>query len=261
MSLDTKNVTSDDVASGAGSLEMRKLRHVEAELEVLRRTVTEIKAGVQCGSQSPHANVLQEVTSEIQALRSQFQGLQLQRELSVLRSDLLLAQSAMPADTGSKPVGRAPQIGAVYERWGNSGCPNGTQLVYSGLIGGSYYTHTGAAANALCLPLNPVLDNNPGASDLTGIYGAELQVTPLPRHNFDPLCAVCRSPRATILMVPAASACPSGWTVEYSGYSCRTLQSRCSDRIHLCRQRAAHAHWVPQGRRRQCLLLRRCCVR
>ncbi|XP_025108516.1 uncharacterized protein LOC112572830 [Pomacea canaliculata] len=239
MSLDT-NVTADNsasssLASSAGGLEMRKLRHIEAELEVLRRTVTEMKAGGQCGAQSPHPNVLREVTSEIQALRSQFQGLQVQRELSILRSDLLLAQSAMLADTGSKPVGRTPQIssepppvvenistimstGAVYERWGNSGCPNGTELVYSGLIGGSFYSHTGAAANALCLPFNPVLENNPGATYVASIYGAELQVEPLPKHNLDLLCAVCRSPRATILMVPAASACLAGWTVEYSGY-------------------------------------------
>ncbi|PVD25118.1 hypothetical protein C0Q70_15616 [Pomacea canaliculata] len=261
MSLDT-NVTADNsastsLASGAGGLEMRKLRHIEAELEVLRRTVTEIKAGVQCGSQSPHPNVLQEVTSEIQALRSQFQGLQVQRELSVLRSDLLLAQSAMLADTGSKPVGRTPQIsnepprvaenictimstGAVYERWGNSGCPNGTELVYSGLIGGSHFTHTGAAANALCLPLNPVLENNPGASTLTVIYGAELELTPLPKHNLDPLCAVCRSPRATILMVPAASACLPGWTVEYSGYLMAGYYSHTAATEYICVDREQH---------------------
>ncbi|XP_025108538.1 uncharacterized protein LOC112572846 isoform X2 [Pomacea canaliculata] len=244
MSLDT-NVTADNsastsLASGAGGLEMRKLRHIEAELEVLRRTVTEIKAGVQCGSQSPHPNVLQEVTSEIQALRSQFQGLQVQRELSVLRSDLLLAQSAMLADTGSKPVGRTPQTGAVYERWGNSGCPNGTELVYSGLIGGSHFTHTGAAANALCLPLNPVLENNPGASTLTVIYGAELELTPLPKHNLDPLCAVCRSPRATILMVPAASACLPGWTVEYSGYLMAGYYSHTAATEYICVDREQH---------------------
>lgn len=46
--------------------------------------------------------MLKEVTSEIQALRSQFQALQMQRELSVLRSDILLAQSAMLPDTGSR---------------------------------------------------------------------------------------------------------------------------------------------------------------
>lgn len=50
------NVTADNAVSSpsapsVGGLEMRKLRQIEAELEVLRRTVTEIKAGAQCGSQ------------------------------------------------------------------------------------------------------------------------------------------------------------------------------------------------------------------
>ncbi|XP_025108156.1 uncharacterized protein LOC112572613 isoform X1 [Pomacea canaliculata] len=254
-SLET-NVTADDAASRSGGLEMRKLRHIEAELEVLRRTVTEMKAGEQCGAQSPHQNFLREVTSEIQALRSQFQGLQVQRELSVLRSDLL-AQSAMLADTGSKPVGRTPQIssepprvaenistimntGAVYERWGNSGCPNGTELVYSGVIGGSENTHTGAAANALCLPLNPVLENVPGASFVAYIYGAELQIHPLPKSDHDPLCAVCRSPRATIVMVPAASACLPGWIVEYSGYLMAGHHTHTAATEYICVDREQH---------------------
>ncbi|XP_025108159.1 short-chain collagen C4-like [Pomacea canaliculata] len=253
-SLET-NVAADDAASRSGGLEMRKLRHIEAELEVLRRTVTEMKAGGQCGAQSPHQNFLREVTSEIQALRSQFQGLQVQRELSVLRSDLL-AQSAMLADTGSKPVGRTPQIsnerprvadistimntGAVYERWGNSGCPNGTELVYSGLIGGSHFTHTGAAANALCLPLNPVLENNPGVNHVAYIYGAELELTPLPKNDLDPLCAVCRSPRATIVMVPAASACLAGWTVEYSGYLMAGHHTHTAATEYICVDREQH---------------------
>ncbi|PVD25032.1 hypothetical protein C0Q70_15529 [Pomacea canaliculata] len=86
-----------------------------------------------------------------------------------------------------------------------------------GVIGGSLFDHPGGAVDALCLPFNPVLENNPGASYVSNTYGAELEVQPLPKHNFDPLCAVSRSPRATILMVPAANACHPGWTMEHSG--------------------------------------------
>ncbi|PVD25120.1 hypothetical protein C0Q70_15618 [Pomacea canaliculata] len=278
MTLDT-NATADNLsptslASGAGGLEMRKLRHIEAELEVLRRTVTEIKAGGQCGAQSPHPNVLKEVTSEIQALRSQFQALQMQRELSVLRSDILLAQSAMLADTGSRrsamleddasksvSVGRTAEsengvaqnipftlnTGSLYERWGNEMCPNDTELVYSGIIAGSEHQHPGAAANALCLPLTPVLENNPGVGTVTVIYGAELQVAPLPKHDLDPRCAVCRAPRATVAMVPAANACHRGWTLEYAGYIMAGHHTHpAATDFSLCRQGATRTHWFQQ---------------
>ena len=45
----------------------------------------------------------------------------------------------------------------VYTRWGNSTCPNvpGTEQIYNGIVGGSHYTHSGGAANHLCLPLDP----------------------------------------------------------------------------------------------------------
>ncbi|XP_025107371.1 uncharacterized protein LOC112572065 [Pomacea canaliculata] len=248
MSLDA-NVTAGHAVSSSlepsvGGVEMRKLRHMEAELEVLRRTVTELKAGGQCGSQSPHGDQLKELMSEIQGLRSQFQALQMRRELSALRSDMLQAKSLL-ADAGSRRddlpgedaskqgsdfagrtveagvVQNIPSIlssGSVYERCGHGGCPNDTEMVYTGIIGGSSHDQTGAAANALCLPLEPVLVNNPGTPHVTLIVGAELEVTPLAQHDLDPLCAVCRTPRPTVVMVPAANACQLGWTLEYSGY-------------------------------------------
>ncbi|PVD25299.1 hypothetical protein C0Q70_15799 [Pomacea canaliculata] len=227
MSLDA-NVTAGQAVSSSlepsvGGLEMRKLRHIEAELEVLRRTVTELKAGGQCGSQSPHGDLLKELMSEIQGLRSQFQALQMRRELSALRSDMLQAKSLL-ADAGSRLddlpgedaskqgsdlAGRTVEAGVVQ---------NIPSILSSGIIGGSSHDQTGAAANALCLPLEPVLVNNPGTPHVTLILGAELEVTPLAQHDLDPLCAVCRTSRPTVVMVPAANACQLGWTLEYSGY-------------------------------------------
>ncbi|PVD25298.1 hypothetical protein C0Q70_15798 [Pomacea canaliculata] len=193
---------------------------------------------------SPHGDQLKELMSEIQGLRSQFQALQMRRELSALRSDMLQAKSLL-ADAGSRRddlpgedaskqgsdfagrtveagvVQNIPSIlssGSVYERCGHGGCPNDTEMVYTGIIGGSSHDQTGAAANALCLPLEPVLVNNPGTPHVTLIVGAELEVTPLAQHDLDPLCAVCRTPRPTVVMVPAANACQLGWTLEYSGY-------------------------------------------
>ncbi|PVD25121.1 hypothetical protein C0Q70_15619 [Pomacea canaliculata] len=232
------NVTADHAVSsssapGVGGLEMRKLRQIEAELEVLRRTVTELKAGAQCGSQSPQSSPqseeLKEVTAEIQGLRSQFRALQMQRELSALRSEILLAQSAMLPDTGSRrsamPEDDASQPGSESagrrvedgnERPGVT--RNIPSTLSTGVIGGSSHGHTGAAANALCLPLNPVLENSPGLSANAVIYGAEFEVQPLPQQDNDPRCAVCRAPRTSVVMLPAASSCHPGWTLEYSGY-------------------------------------------
>ena len=42
--------------------------------------------------------------------------------------------------------------GVVYTRWGKTSCPNvtGTELVYAGRAGGSWFAHTGGGANYLC---------------------------------------------------------------------------------------------------------------
>ncbi|XP_065939513.1 repetitive organellar protein-like [Magallana gigas] len=49
-------------------------------------------------------------------------------------------------------------VGGIFVRWGRKDCPaNNTELVYSGFAGGSLYDHTGAAAEFVCLPLDPDL--------------------------------------------------------------------------------------------------------
>ena len=108
--------------------------------------------------------------------------------------------------------------GNVYTRWGRSTCPNvhGTELVYSGYAGGSWYDHTGAAAQYLCMPQDP--DFLPDQSGYGRVYGVEYQ------QNFnsityqqDGVCAVCKSTRTSVLMVPGHLHCRSGWVREYVG--------------------------------------------
>lgn len=110
-----------------------------------------------------------------------------------------------------------------------------------GIIAGSDHQHPGAAANALCVPLTPVLENNPGVGTITVIYGAELQVAPLPKHDLDPRCAVCRAPRATVVMVPAAIACHRGWTLEYAGYIMAGHHTHPAATDFLCVDKERHA--------------------
>ena len=47
--------------------------------------------------------------------------------------------------------------GVIYTRWGKTSCPNvsGTELVYMGRVGGSWYFDHGEAANHLCMPNDP----------------------------------------------------------------------------------------------------------
>ena len=116
--------------------------------------------------------------------------------------------------------------GAVYVRWGRTVCPSGqeTELVYAGTAGGSYYSHSGGAANIICMPRNPdhlryrsgqqgysyvyeVRISGGGSQPLSSFYGYYLP------------CAVCYThARDTILKIPAKVNCPANWTREYYGY-------------------------------------------
>ena len=116
--------------------------------------------------------------------------------------------------------------GVVYTRWGKTSCPNitGTELVYAGRAGGSWWSHMGGGANYLCMPNDPdYLAYQLGVQGRSYVYGAEYQ--PYSRgplravHDHNVPCAVCyASMRVAVTMIPAKTRCPSTWTLEYSGY-------------------------------------------
>ena len=108
-------------------------------------------------------------------------------------------------------------------------CPdNGTELVYDGYVGGSPYTHTGSAVNYVCLPKDPTWSHYKDGLDSDGphIYGSEYQIGGGKDREFfnkdlydqDVPCAVCRTKRSSVLMIPARNQCYDGWTLEYKGY-------------------------------------------
>ena len=120
-----------------------------------------------------------------------------------------------------------PASGVTYTRWGKSSCPTstGAQLVYSGRVGGTLYLAQGGSAEKICVPDNP--DYIPETSGVTPphfsiVQGAEYEfftgpLSALTEHNAP--CAVCFVPtRATTIVVPAKTTCPSSWTREYYGY-------------------------------------------
>ena len=113
--------------------------------------------------------------------------------------------------------------GAVYTRWGSSSCPSkaGTELVYSGRAGGSFFRDQGGGSNYLCMPGDPqyTLPVRNGVDRYSTIYGVEYEVPIVGTHDTNVPCAVCHvTTRETVLMIPAKTSCPSSWTREYEGY-------------------------------------------
>ena len=115
--------------------------------------------------------------------------------------------------------------GVVYTRWGKTSCPSasGTERLYAGRAGGTWFTDKGGAANYLCMPEDPdYLSYSPGVQGYSYVYGAEYQSHHGPLsavYNHNVPCAVCyASTRVAVTMIPAKTHCPSTWTLEYSGY-------------------------------------------
>ena len=112
----------------------------------------------------------------------------------------------------------------TYIRWGNSTCPYGADTIYSGVVAGSWYDHTGAAVDPLCLPPNPkYLQYQSGYQAYASLYGAEYKThSPSPLdHSVDRNvpCALCEvTGRTNKIMIPSHYECPNGWRREYYGY-------------------------------------------
>src|SRR6218665_1473602 len=119
--------------------------------------------------------------------------------------------------------------GALYIRWGRNVCPHGSEVVHTGVAGGSWFDHHGGGSNYLCLPLQPIWGSfNTGVEKQAKIYVSEYQEPSgfglnnnyyLPLQNNNVPCVVCRSQtRSSVMTVPARNKCYSGWNTEYTGY-------------------------------------------
>ena len=84
----------------------------------------------------------------------------------------------------------------TYIRWGNSTCPYGADIIYSGVVAGSSYDHQGAIVDPLCLPPDPqYLEYQYEYQGHVYIYGAEYQTddaSPINNANdCNVPCALC----------------------------------------------------------------------
>ena len=113
--------------------------------------------------------------------------------------------------------------GVIYTRWGKTTCPSvpGTETVYSGRAGASYYTQQGGGGNYLCMPEVPQYNLRflRGVQGHSYVYGTEYQQPIQGGNDHNVPCVVCYvSTRVAVMMIPAKTTCPSSWTREYYGY-------------------------------------------
>ncbi|XP_078380372.1 uncharacterized protein LOC144663339 isoform X10 [Oculina patagonica] len=130
-----------------------------------------------------------------------------------------------PGPQGAKGPEGQGLSGVSYNRWGRTNCSGDATVVYTGAMGGGYYTHTGGGTNYVCLTNNPIYDKyESGWQGTAAMYGTEYQTSfagfrrgDLMQH--DAPCAVCYvKSRGSQMMIPGTNKCPSGWTREYYGY-------------------------------------------
>ena len=125
--------------------------------------------------------------------------------------------AALEAKQQTSDTAIAAAATSMFTRWGSASCGSRAETVYHGTVGGSHYTHSGGATNYLCLPPNPVLSSHDNAHANAYLFGGEYE-TYDSHFQKDPVCAVCRAGFPTTVMTPATTACPPGWTKQYSGY-------------------------------------------
>nr|KAG5693598.1 hypothetical protein BaRGS_014618 [Batillaria attramentaria] len=169
-------------------------------------------------NQSVHADAASQTTRDLSPRSDDTNTLetvvnQLSQRVTEVNADVQALKNAnSQQDAAIQEAGSS-----VYVRWGRSTCPSTSSLVYSGVIGGSYYDHTGAATNYLCLSLSPVLSSHTVPAERAYLYGGEYQTYDTHMEK-DAVCAVCRSQHPTTIMAPGTNVCQPGWTRQYSGY-------------------------------------------
>ena len=118
-----------------------------------------------------------------------------------------------------------PLTGVVtYTRWGNSTCPYGADIIYSGVMAGSHYGHEGSAVDPLCIPKTlsqQYLEHHINYQGYIQLYAAKyITYGPLLHsHGRYAPCALCQvTGHTNKIIIPSRYECPAGWRREYYGY-------------------------------------------
>ncbi|XP_063408800.1 short-chain collagen C4-like [Mytilus trossulus] len=157
-------------------------------------------------------------------------------ETNLQNANLEISQlkSTLHSNTGS---------GAVYTRWGRKDCPmNGTELLYSGTVGGASVDYAGGPSDYVCLPHDPDFISGDGPITTNGyvssLYGAEYEDGNFFGTNFqdnDVPCAVCRAThQSSVLLIPSKTTCYGSWKVEYYGRLAAGSDTHKSASQYIC---------------------------
>ncbi|XP_078310943.1 uncharacterized protein LOC111133494 isoform X2 [Crassostrea virginica] len=156
---------------------------------------------------------------QVEALRREFKSF-----TEVIEKSMKMFKEKVTADVERSQDARNSSI--VYTRWGKKTCPSSAELVHSGYVGGSHYTHPGAAVEPLCLPRDPEWGIYKDGNDASRayVYGGEYETYSYTGYmstilEHDVPCAVCLTRnRSLVEMFPARKTCYAGWKMEYHGY-------------------------------------------
>ena len=171
---------------------------------------------------------LKEKFDEIDELKSAAKAelMQLQQDREAWKAEIETLKTE-----SIETIKKQTKFSLVYIRWGRTVCPGDADLIYHGYAAGSYYKHSGGAADTQCLPPDPQWGNvHPGEAG-SYIYGAEYETgtdgsTSIFGKNVyqqDVPCAVCEvKGRTTLSMFPARTSCYQDWHLEYNGYMMTT---------------------------------------
>ncbi len=109
-------------------------------------------------------------------------------------------------------------LGVVYTQWGGTGCNNNnTDVLYSGMMGGTGLSDTNGGSSHLCLSSDPQYDQHPSSNILEFDF---VSVSSYESSSTDSVsCSVCSVPSHTqLLTISGKTSCPEGWALGYSGY-------------------------------------------
>lgn len=152
-----------------------------------------------------------------------------------------------PGSQGAKGQEGQGLSGVSYNRWGRKNCSGDATLVYTGYMGGGYYTHIGGGTNYVCLTNKPIYDKFvDGWQGAAAIYGTEYQTSTFPGlknlYQHDAPCAVCYvRTRGSQIMIPGTNKCPAGWSREYKGYLMTSHYNHAHPSEYVCVDEGAEA--------------------
>ena len=109
--------------------------------------------------------------------------------------------------------------------------------MYEGYAAGSHHTHAGGGANYVCLPRDPLFEDDITGGSRSLMYGAEYEIPSgvlNSLHDHDVPCAVCRTPRTNVLMIPGRNQCYNDWKLEYHGFLMSDYYGHASSKEYAC---------------------------